>query len=345
MLPPEIFTEGLSHPEFRLLVSLYHLKSPVGAVEATMEEIKVLTGMSPESQRVALRGLESAGLVVTRRTKRNLGRLSRNSYNLPWAVSPPQENRGWSQSPPQESRGSTGDYVVPGGTSRLSSKVSRTSNKKDTTYLLVDAVGDHEMKEVIVSTSQRWKARGEDTSGDDAIAGFGLFEDELPVEKSQLSISKRDTKTRGRRPEHDWTVHDVAAEFSFQVGKRFPYLPGLVNVKDLRGALSRYRKQFKLNASIEMELMRMFFEDPNNLKDADKSPQYLHAKYLKTFKTHTNRALERLGLETEVAVPTHDVAPDDRDEYVYSSDGRAFDNTIVGRKKRDRHEERLGGRV
>ena len=345
MLPPEIFTEGLSHPEFRLLVSLYHLKSRVGSVDATMEELRVLTGMSPESQRVALRGLESAGLVITTRTKRNLGKLSKNVYSLPWAVSPSPENQGWQESPSQESRVSTGDYVVPGGTSKLSSKVSRTSNKKDTTYLCVDAVGDHELKEVIVSTSQRWKARGEDTSGDDALGGFGLFEEELPAQESQLSISKRDTKTRGRRPEHDWTVHDVAAEFSFQVGKRFPYLPGLVNVKDLRGALARYRKQYKLNASIEMELMRMFFEDPNNLKDADKSPQYLHAKYLKTFKTHTNRALERLGLETEVAVPTHDVAPDDRDEYVYSSDGRAFDNTIVGRKKRDRHEERLGDRV
>ena len=312
--------------------------------------------MSPESQRVALRGLESAGLVITTRTKRNLGKLAKNSYTLPWAKSPSPTFQvlesepspifqGWSKSPSQESRGSTGDYVVPGGTNKLSSKVSRTSNKKDTTYLLVDAVGDHDMKEVIMNTSKRWQARGEDTSGDDSLGGFGLFEEELPVDAPQLSLSKRDTKTRGRRPEHDWTVHDVAAEFSFQVGKRFPYLPGLVNVKDLRGALARYRKQFKLNASIEMELMRMFFEDPNNLKDADSSPQYLHAKYLKTFKTHTNRALERLGLDTQVAVPTHDVAPDDRDDYVYSSDGRAFDNTIVGRKKRDRHEEKLGDRV
>ena len=85
-LPPELFATQLNHPEFRLVVSLYHLSDSKGRVDITMSELEILTGMSHEAQRRALRGLEEAGLLTTTRTKRNLGKLYKNMYQLTFVV-------------------------------------------------------------------------------------------------------------------------------------------------------------------------------------------------------------------------------------------------------------------
>lgn len=190
--------------------------------------------------------------------------------------------------------------------------------------------------------NSRWYPKGEDTTGDDSIGGFGLFEDEKPaVQKMSLSTDARDPKTRGRRPQENWTPSDVAAEFAFLLGKKHPYLPGLVQSRELRGALAQNRKKYGITAVIEMEIVRMFLADARMHADAEKNPQYLHRRLLKMFNTHMDEALHNLGMPTRKQLSNVEVDDGERSEYVYASDGREFDNSIVGRKSLTRYEEKL----
>lgn len=170
----------------------------------------------------------------------------------------------------------------------------------------------------------RWNAE------DDFVGGVGLFEEEAaPSGKPKPKADRRKSSTRGQRPESEWTANDVAAEFAYQLGRRFPRLPGLVNVTAVRGALMRYRGQYDTTPEVEMEIMRMYFEDEYNLKLAQESPTRAHGKYLAMFKTAIPKAHERLGLdyfESRVVIE-----PEDDIDYVYSTDGKEFDNTPTGR--------------
>jgi hypothetical protein len=133
----------------------------------------------------------------------------------------------------------------------------------------------------------------------------------------------------------EWTTRDVAAEFSFLVGRKFPWLPGTVNVNHLAGALAKMRKQYQTTALVEMEILKMFMVDEKNFKDVGDEAPHLYKRYLAMFRTHMNKARENIGLTNPV--------DDEGDDFVYASDGRAFDNTIVGRKYLERYEGKLNG--
>lgn len=187
---------------------------------------------------------------------------------------------------------------------------------------------------------EKWRPQGEDTTGDDNIGGVGLFADEIPsIQKPHLSVNKRDVRTRGRRPQSEWTTYDVAAEFQFRLGVRFPYIPHLINVKDVAGALRGYRSKFDTTADLEMEIMDMFFEDDRNLKNADQNARHIHTRYLSMFKTHMTRAYERLGIDT----PTFASESKAQTDYVYASDGKKFMNSLLGRKRLQQYEDGLKG--
>jgi len=334
MLPVELFEKNLSHPEFRLMVSLIHLGSDTRLVDATMGELEVLTSMKAESLRRALRGLEEHGLVKTIRTKRDFGKFHKNKYQL---VLPSLENEVNGKNPSLENEGSTHGQVVPlSSNSKVGTTGKPVSNTRSTTYFLVSAAGAHKGEDMVM-----WK----DTSGDDSIGGFGLFEEEMVGGQPKPKADKRKASTRGQRPESEWTANDVAAEFSHQLGLRFPYTPGLVNVNALRGALLKDRAKYGTTPEVEMELMRMFFEDESNLKDADAQAAKIHGRYLKMFRTSLNKAYERLGLEANLRVLGSELAPEVEEEYLVASDGRRFDNSIVGRKMMARYEQRLKERV
>jgi hypothetical protein len=173
------------------------------------------------------------------------------------------------------------------------------------------------------------KSWREEQAKDDSIGGIGKFESEQP----RSTPSKRDPKTRGKRPQAEWTVWDVASEFSFLVGRKFPWLPGTVNVNNLAGGLQQMRTRFQTTALIELEILKMFMVDEKNFKDVGDKAPHLYKMYLAMFRTHMNKARENLGLVN----PTEETG----DEFVYASDGRAFDNTIVGRKSLERYEGKL----
>jgi hypothetical protein len=330
-LPSEFFSTDLSPSEFKTAVSLYHLSDSKGQVTATTEELSILTGYSAESLRRAFRGLEAAGLLETTRTKRNFGKWSKNQYQL---VLPSHNPVDLEPEPSHKAVGSTADYV-PSDTMTTMITGSQVSNTRNTSYFLVRAAGASG-EEIVVSN---WK------DDDDGIAGVGLFEDELDGGQPKPKVDKRKSSTRNLRPESEWTTNDIAAEFSQQLGKRFPYTPGLVNTAALRGALSNYRRQYGTSPEVEMQLMRMFFADQHNLKNADSEAHRIHGRYLNMFKTHLNKAYEILGLE-----PNHRVTnlpsgvsseTELSDKYVYASDGRKFDRSIVGRSALKRYEEKL----
>jgi hypothetical protein len=341
-LPPEFFATELTATEFKVVVSLYHLSGPEWLVEATTDELGVLTGYSAESLRRAFRGLEKAGLLDTVRTKRNFGKWSKNRYQLVLPShntvdsepEPSLVSVGWSEPPSHKSVGSTRSTTwLPAPAINYNNY--KTSVIKNTTYSLRNTESVPLMKGVSV---EKWKPLGEDMTGDDDIGGFGLFDDEVPAaQKPKLSMNKKDPKTRGRRPESEWTPFDVAVEFQFQLGRRFPYIPGLVNTRAVAGALRGYRSKVKTTGDIEMEIMRMFFEDERNLRNADEQASTIHTRYLSMFKTHMTRAYERLGLDSPVF--KEDQA--ETVQRVYASDGKEFTNSLLGRKRLTEYELKL----
>ena len=168
----------------------------------------------------------------------------------------------------------------------------------------------------------------------DSLAGFGLVE---PKDAPQPVIRKSDPKTRGKRPEHEWTAMDVAAEFSYQVGRKYPLLPGTVSVKQLSGALRKFRTQYGTTPLVELELLRLFMGDERNFKDIGDEAPLLYKKYLASFGTKMNQARENLGLN-KVTAKMETTKASDR---LTSSDGRTFQNSLSGRAQLERHEKRL----
>ena len=178
--------------------------------------------------------------------------------------------------------------------------------------------------------------RSED-DGDD-LAGFGLLE---PKDKPQPKISKTDPRTRGKRPEHEWTAMDVAAEFSFKVGRKFPLLPGTVNVRQLSGALAKFRSQYQTTPIIELELLRLFMADDRNFKDVGDEAPFLYNRFLASFRTHMNQARQNLGLKRIESVEFDEKVKPVSVGVLTASDGRTFKDTLVGRTQLERHENRL----
>jgi hypothetical protein len=319
-LPVEVFSHDLSHIEFRLLVSMYHLADRWLAVDATMEDLCYLTRSNSESLRKGLRRLENLSLVETTRTKRNYGKLSKNRYKL---LILPHELVGSEETPAHETVGPTVNNIV-----NLTINSHEVSNVKNTTYSYVE---EEKM-------GSKWRPEGESVDGDDNIGGIGLF-DEPEETKAKLSVNKQDPKTRGRRPQEEWTPADVASEFSYLLGKKFPLLPGLVSVRKLGGALAKNRKQYKITALVEMEIMQLFFNDQRNYWDAQKNPHFLHGRYLRMFTTHLDEALENLGLPPRNAEIQTEVS--NREQFVYASDGKKFDNSLPGRTALKKYEQQL----
>jgi hypothetical protein len=201
-------------------------------------------------------------------------------------------------------------------------------NSQDS-YKLKDSETEGFTKEIKVPM-RKWEDDGED------IAGVGLVE---PKAAAQPKVRKSDPKTRGKRPEHEWTAMDVAAEFSYQVGKKYPLLPGTVSVKSLSGALAKFRKQYNTTALIELELLRLFMADERNFRDIGDEAPHLYKMYLASFGKKMNQARENLGLgkvtAAEVKLPSSGS--------LTASDGRVFQNSMTGRAQLDRHEQRLKG--
>ena len=320
-IPQEAYTANLTDYQFRLLATICHLAGSEGRLKASAAQLGIETGnVHEKTVRRGLIALEEAGFIKRTRTKRANGYRGIDLLDI---TSP-------SGTPESHSLGDANVHTSHDYKSRshITNK-SLVPNSKDSNQLKdIRNTEGVSMKEIRVPM-RKW----EDDS--DNLAGFGLVEERDAV---QPKIRKSDPKTRGKRPEHEWTPMDVAAEFSYRVGKRYPLLPGTVNVRQLSGALSKFRKQYQTTALVELELLKLFMADERNFQNIGDEAPHLYKVYLASFGKKMNQARETLGLnkvnakvDTSVKVST-----------LTASDGKVFQNSLSGRAQLERYEKRLG---
>jgi uncharacterized membrane protein len=281
-----------------LLTALSDNRDRWGETRLTMEELGDITAMSRTTLWRALTVLSEKGLVETTRTKRNLGRLYKNRYRVIEF---------------ETSTAGQGSY-----NSQLDT-VTTDSHIKNTSYSF-GAEGTEEEPMV-----NKWKE-------EDEFMSFGLIDEAPPTQK----ISKADPKTRRLRPQEEWTALDVASEFSFRVYDNIRGIPGIVNTMNLRGALSRNRSKFAIDASIEMSIMDKFFADARNLHAIKRTPKNAIGIFLNYITNNITSARNEVTIEQALAMA-------EELEYLYASDGRKFDKSIAGRAALTRYEKKLKG--
>lgn len=321
----------LSHVEYRLLDVLCSL-SQLSVVKVSKEDLAKYCKVSLETIRRSLRGLEEKNLITTVRTKRNLGKYSYNVYQM---ISPSHTRVEVESEPSHTSVQST---AVPVSSTVDMLSVPDTTNKleKTTSSLVRSGVRTKKILKKAVVIMNKW-------TDDDDIVGVGLFDNEVPASKKLPKASKRNPKTRNQRPHEDWTAWDVATEFSSRVYQVLPGLPFPVDTRKVWGGITNARKSSDSNPIIELEIMKMFFEDPWLVREGMDKPAAIAPRFLKMLSTHFNRALKNLKLpelDSQRLVPQNVT---ERASHVYASDGTQFDNSMFGRKMLREYEEALNG--
>jgi hypothetical protein len=300
--------------------------------EPTIKELSRYAQSSEESIRRALRKLEQLELVKVERTKRNFGKYSYNRYIMTspshknvgsTVISPSHKNVDLPFSPPHKNVGSTADY---------SDSNNLHIENKTTSYFMFGP--EHKKKKEVIVVSG-WQ------DDDSDLAGFGLFDDEVPASQKKAPVSKRSSKTRNQRPQEDWTALDVAAEFSSRVYQKLPGAVNVVNTIKLQQIIAKNRKQFNLNPIIELEVMRLFFEDHWFRTESRKNPHFIQGRFLKFFTSHLSAALKNLGMHSDLSMTEEDAMSSKAADFVYASDGTPFDNSMPGRKDLAMYEEKL----
>jgi len=317
-IPAEAYSANLTDYQFRLLATICHLQGSGGRFKTSVAELGTQTGKtSDRTVRTALKALEEAGFLTRSQSRRANGFTGMDWYEVV------ENYRTGAENYRTENYRTSHDYR---SRSQIVDK-PLVPNSQDS-YKLKDIEEKDFLKEIKVPM-RKWEDDGED------LAGFGLVE---PKEAAQPRIRKSDPKTRGKRPEHEWTPMDVAAEFSYQVGRLYPLLPGTVNVKSLSGALAKFRGQYNTTALIELELLRLFIADERNFEQIGDEAPFLYKKYLASFGKKMNQARANLGL-TKVNAP---VETSIKIGTLTASDGRVFQNSLSGRAQLERYEKRLG---
>ena len=324
-IPESAFSSDLTDYQFRLL-SYLCLKSDLeGRLKVSVIELGRSTGKdSDRTVRTALQALERGGWISRTKSRRANGFQGIDTYQI-------------TQNYRTTEVVSTSDYRT------SHSNVTNSSDSNTVDIQLVPSshnTNSNQIKDLkprlhkrkVVVSVKRYTDDGDD------LAGFGLVE---PRDKPQAKISKADPRTRGKRPEHEWTSMDVAAEFSFKVGRKYPLLPGTVNVRQLSGALAKFRSQYQTTPLIELELLRLFMADDRNFRDVGDEAPFLYKRYLASFRTHMNQARQNLGLKRLESVEFDETPRSASVGTLTASDGRTFKNTLTGRTQLERHENRL----
>lgn len=323
-IPLEAYSAKITDFQFRLFAILCRFAGPGGLVETTVAQLCVETGKaSDKTVRSALKGLEGVGLIATQTSKRANGYQGKKKILV--------KNYQHVDEKLVKNYRTSHDYVTNSHPSYLATRpLVPNSHSSKASYKLKESETEGFTKEIKVPM-RNYADDSED------LVGFGLIE---PKDAPQPKVRKSDPKTRGKRPEHEWTAMDVAAEFSYQVGKKYPLLPGTVSVKSLSGALRKFRSQYGTTPLIELELLRLFMQDERNFKDIGDEAPHLYKKYLASFGTKMNQARENLGLNKVTAR----IETTPASGTLIASDGRVFQNSLSGRAQLERHEKRLKGK-
>jgi hypothetical protein len=309
---------SLAAVELKTLLALQSKMDANGIVKLTTKELAKLTGYSTASLRRGFRGLEQKGYLQTTRTRRNLAKYSYNIYKVLITLTNERSTHDYVSTSNQVL--STTDIV----TNITDTTVITISTKAINTSYLLGATAPREEKHMV----NRW-------SEDEDEGGFGRLFDEEKIKK-QKPLSKRDPKTRHQRPHEEWTAADTASEFAYRAYDRIRGIPGLINTKNLRGALAANRAKFGITALIEVEIMDKFFSDERNLNAIRKMPLKAHGIFLRAITENVTQVVEDLKLDdvsSEESIPL---------DYVFASDGKKFDNSMRGREKLKIYEKSIG---
>lgn len=301
----------LEPAELRTLLAIKHFAGEQDVVEVTMDELATVTKYGRTTLSNAVAGLAIAGFLKVERTKRNFGKLFVNRYTLlPCSVS-------------RTPTGGTGD----------SNDLTVITNIELTTDKPYSHMQNSKHKEILVG-KQKWN------EGDDDIAGFGLLKDDKPKIKQDPKADKQDPKTRKRRPIDTWSAADVAVEFAHRIvsQRRFMMLAGTLHTGKLTMALATNRKRAGTTPEIELEVLERFIADERIMSTALDNPEILYKRYLRMIQDHLNR---KYVTPENAPEPVATTADDSDVDYVYASDGKRFDNSMLGRRFMKQYEESL----
>lgn len=325
---------SLPPAELRVFLALRSTADRWSESHVSMEELTELTGYGRTSLSKAVQGLQNAGIISIKRTKRNYGRLAKNVYVLPrsaertWDEEPGSLERTSEVSPCSVERTPTASSIaieVVKATkldNQVTTMTTVTTVEKDTSYLFNGSA-------VEGGKLNRW------SDDDDNLGGFGLLGDEVPASQKAKPISKRDPKTRHQRPQHEWTPNDMASEFASRLYDKVRGIPGLVNINRLAPVIGKYRKERGTTALYELEVLDMLMMDEGRLRQVKQDPANAWKIFLRMLATHGQQAMTKLGMDDTAL----DIEP--ADKYVYASDGRKFDNSMPGRAARDLYETKI----
>ena len=169
---------------------------------------------------------------------------------------------------------------------------------------------------------------------DDDIKGFGLLDGEVSSGQKKAPVSKKSSKTRHQREKEDWTPADVAAEFSWRIYDKVRGIPNMINTKTLTILLAKNRKEFGLTASMELELLDKFIGDERNLIAVKRQP----SKTINIFLVFITNNVNKLSQTNQVVIEEENSS----NSNLIASDGKVFDNTIIGKAALERHEAKIG---
>ena len=328
----EDLISGLTDYQFRLLSVLCSKSGGKPSFLTSVEELGSATNKtSDRTVRSALQALESKGLITRTKTKRANGFQGKDLYTVNYRTTEDLHTENY-RTVGTENYRTSHDYMASSNGSHPAIKpLVPNSHNNQSSYKLNTLRNENVPR-------KEMKIPMKNYDDDEGLAGVGLIE---PRDAVQPKIRKSDPRTRGKRPEHEWTAMDVAAEFSYQVGRKYPLLPGTVSVKTLSGALRKFRTQYGTTPIVELELLRLFMADSNNFRDIGSEAPLLYKKFLSSFGKKMNLARSNLGLANINAKEN----TESKTVVLTSSDGKTFPNSLSGRAQLERHEKRLGGKV
>ena len=103
----------------------------------------------------------------------------------------------------------------------------------------------------------------------------------------------------------------------------------MINISKLAPVIGKYRKQYGTTALYELRVLDILLNDARKLDLVKKEPHNAWKMYLRMLATEGPKIVNDSHQEEE------------REEFLFASDGRKFDNSIPGRLALKEHEEEL----
>jgi DNA-binding transcriptional ArsR family regulator len=313
LLPATVYHLDLSGSEFKLLTAFYEVADQYGRVQLDKIAISELTGISLSTLTRAFRKLEALGLLSTTRRRKGRNYFDENSYQLRLAKTgemfpqpPHTEPMRWTFPSPAVGLGASEPSLKPSHEPAEPSLINEQSTSDYVAEVAVNTGSQVSGEETdllrkslspVQSPGERAPRLENSESNQPLPKAKSKTRPSSPTPKSapQKRVNNpRDARTRDLRPEREWNVYDVAAEFCAQVNSTSPNMPPLLNARTISGALSKMRKDLGIGPAEELLVMRRFFARSHNQVFLQK-PETIAGTFLNMFKTSVLNEARQYG--------------------------------------------------